>query len=492
MNARLHKIEFSFLFVMAVFLLTTSTSAVGPFTPNETQDPGCLPSEVTCYVEMPDTFWEAATTPGAIHYSGGNVGINTTTPTSTLDVTGSLNFTGAFTVSGNAGTVGQVLTSAGGGAPTWNNITNTVSFNQATQSLYSSTPILAASSGNSNDIFLGPFAGIGASGTHESVFIGNSAGYGAAAANDSMFFGDHAGYNATLASNSQFIGEGAGWGASGADNSNFFGYYAGYGSINARYSNFFGQSAGGSSSAYHSNFFGYYAGSGAGGAHHSNFFGEYAGNTATNASYSSLFGYRAGLSFFGNNIGSNNIIIGTNISLPNGTVNAINIGGVLFGTNTQDNVLMGVPFITPQTSGKIGIATIPTTYTLEVGNSSVGGIIASFTNSANTCTIDTSLSCTSDERLKTNIEDLDDNTLDKLLDVRTVRFSWLRDPSAPEQIGFLAQDLKQYFPEIVSKGPNDYYQVNYAGMTPHPHQSNTRAWYTGLRHLLADRRLDFC
>ena len=69
-------------------------------------------------------------------------------------------------------------------------------------------------------------------------------------------------------------------------------------------------------------------------ASNSNFLGPYAGQSATNASYSNLFGFSVGNSFSGNNIGSNNIIIGTNISLPNATANAINIGGVLFGIGT--------------------------------------------------------------------------------------------------------------------------------------------------------------
>ena len=48
---------------------------------------------------------------------------------------------------------------------------------------------------------------------------------------------------------------------------------------------------------------------------YSNFFGASAGHSTTNASYSNLFGYQVGKTFSGNNIGGNNIIIGTNISL---------------------------------------------------------------------------------------------------------------------------------------------------------------------------------
>src|SRR5581483_9540560 len=52
--------------------------------------------------------------------TNGNVGVGTTTPSSKLSVGGDINFTGALTPNGNAGTTGQVLQSAGAGvAPTW-------------------------------------------------------------------------------------------------------------------------------------------------------------------------------------------------------------------------------------------------------------------------------------------------------------------------------------------------------------------------------------
>jgi hypothetical protein len=53
-------------------------------------------------------------------------------------------------------------------------------------------------------------------------------------------------------------------------------------------------------------------------------------------------------------IGSNNIIIGTNISLSSGTINTINLGGVLFAKNTYATT-GGTPSISGQTTGRIGI-----------------------------------------------------------------------------------------------------------------------------------------
>jgi hypothetical protein len=76
------------------------------------------------------------------------------------------------------------------------------------------------------------------------------------------------------------------------------------------------------------------------------------------------------------------------------------------------------------------------------------------------------MSCSSDERLKTNIADLTTDTLDTLFNVRTVSYNWKVVPDGNKMVGFLAQDLQKYFPQLVSNGPGDYLQVNYAGMTP--------------------------
>ena len=212
----------------------------------------------------------------------------------------------------------------------------------------------------------GFFAGAYATNAFRSNFFGPNAGYAATNARLSNFFGLNAGQNATSADNSNFFGPNAGYGATNANNSNFFSNQAGYGATDASGSNFFGVNAGyGATNANNSNFFGNQAGFLATGATSSNFFGNGSGSGATNATYSNLFGINVGKTFTGNNLGTNNIIIGNNISLPNARSNSINLGGVLFGSSTYSTTT-GDPSITASSGGKIGIMTVTPLYTLDV------------------------------------------------------------------------------------------------------------------------------
>jgi len=250
--------------------------------------------------------------------------------------------------------------------------------------------------------FLGYQAGFEATNAFDSNFLGNSAGNGATNAANSNFLGENAGYQATDANNSNFFGAGAGSEATDANNSNFLGYQAGSEATNAYSSNFFGPNAGsnatnanysnflgngagnGASLATRSNFIGTFAGNQAVSASYSNFIGDEAGYSASKASYSTFIGYRAG---FGSgsggvsSVGSNNIIIGTNITLANDRKDSINIGGIIFGTGSY-NTISGNPF-TGSTNGRVGINVVSPTATLHISSSINSGDLLKITTGSN-------------------------------------------------------------------------------------------------------------
>jgi len=233
--------------------------------------------------------------------------------------------------------------------------------------------------------FIGKEAGYGATGASYSQFYGFRAGYNATGANTSTFMGNNSGSGATNASGSNFIGEQAGIDATDAYQSNFLGFESGTEATNANNSNFVGiQSGFGAANADNSNFFGPYSGNYAVNARYSNLFGSYTGALADSARYCNLFGYRVGLNDGFSSIDSNNIIIGTNISLPKATANSINIGGVLFGTGTH-GTLTGAPKKIAHSGGKIGIMTVTPTQELHVtGNTRITGAIYDSNNDPGT------------------------------------------------------------------------------------------------------------
>ena len=214
--------------------------------------------------------------------------------------------------------------------------------------------------------FLGQNAGQGAIAANYSNFLGQNAGFQATGASSSNFLGVSAGNLARNASYSNFIGQNAGNGARNANSSNFFGNQAGNGATNASSSNFMGSYAGQlATGASYSNFYGSNAGVDATNAYNSNFFGQSAGSGQSGASYSNFYGSQAGAASGGIFLGSNNIIIGNNITLPQGASNSLNIGGVLFGTNFY-STFGGTPFSGASSGGRIGVAVVNPTKRLHI------------------------------------------------------------------------------------------------------------------------------
>ena len=369
------------------------------------------------------------------------------------------------------------VTSTGGGG-------GSVSTNGNT--LYSTNP--AAGSGGSTvySIFLGLDSGNGATNSQLSNFIGYQAGTTAPYAPNSNFIGVTAGQNATSASNSNFSGYRAGNGASFAQYSNFIGYQAGYLAQLANTSNFIGQAAGQSAIS----------------ASKSNFIGYQAGASATSASYSNLIGFNAGFNAGDRGIKSNNIIIGTNITLDQDRQDSINFGGLIFGTGSYSTTT-GNPS-SGSANGRIGINQPLPIYSLDVSGSgrytsglvitgslsvtgsssalrlfgsasivsgalAVGNITPSSTVGRIDASNDIVAYSTSDINYKTNIKKIT-NASEKVNQISGVEFDWIPAPqihgNEGNDVGVIAQEIEKVLPQVVTTRDTGIKAVKYEKIVP--------------------------
>ena len=79
----------------------------------------------------------------------------------------------------------------------------------------------------------------------------------------------------------------------------------------------------------------------------------------------------------------------------------------------------------------------------------------------------TSWTTSSDERLKDNITELPDDTLDKISNIHAVKFTWKNDTLNKKCIGFIAQNVQEYYPEVVNNNSSTgYLGVDYTSMIP--------------------------
>ncbi|HEX5484941.1 MAG TPA: tail fiber domain-containing protein, partial [Limnobacter sp.] len=74
----------------------------------------------------------------------------------------------------------------------------------------------------------------------------------------------------------------------------------------------------------------------------------------------------------------------------------------------------------------------------------------------------TSVTQTSDRRLKTNIQSQDtDFVLERLAHLSTYTYDYINHPDLGRKIGVIAQEVKPYFPEAVVTSRNGFYSVDY-------------------------------
>jgi hypothetical protein len=218
--------------------------------------------------------------------------------------------------------------------------------------------------------------------------------------------------------------------------------------------------------------------------------GAFSLNTSTTASYNVALGYNSG-TYIANGVaknitGNNSLFLGAfTRALADAQTNQIVIGYGAIG-NGSNSITLGNTSITKTIlTGSVGIGNTIPSYTLQVGNNTVAGIVARFENSTGTCDINpttSTLSCSSDINLKKNITDLNNieynlkiidttnlSTLDKVLTLTPVTYNWKSElDTDPKHIGFIAQEMEQVFPNLVSTDINTGLKsISYATITPY-------------------------
>ena len=275
------------------------------------------------------------------------------------------------------------------------------------------------------------------------MFAGQGAGSLSMSGNYNTFTGINSGNGITSGSRNSFFGYHSGILTGGGFGNAFFGDETGIQNIIGNGNTIIGSSAGAKVTSDYNVFIGYGS-----------------APSVTTGIQNVMIGAKAGTS--GSVVtGTNNVFIGYDSA--NGNTADVS-GAVLIGTNTSSGSF----------SNSIALgagATNTAANQLMIGSvgSPINDMIITGTGFTS-CTVDTGtgagISCSSDERLKKNITDLGNTTLDTLLNVRTVTYNWKAGADTDTHIGFIAQDLQRSFPQLVSTAPNGYFQVNYAGMTP--------------------------
>ena len=115
-------------------------------------------------------------------------------------------------------------------------------------------------------------------------------------------------------------------------------------------------------------------------------------------------------------------------------------------------------------SGRVGIATSSPSQYLDVNGNARFRTIGSgaYAGAVNRTSDGTLTTASSDIRLKENIAPLQ-NSLNRILQLRGVNFTWKSNPEYGTRIGFIAQEFEEVIPELVFTNEVDGYKgINYA------------------------------
>jgi hypothetical protein len=454
----------------------------------------------------------------------GNVGIGTSSPSEKLDVRGTTITTNAFIVNALTGYGADIGGAVGlgvrpdGGLNIGQNTTGhnvflgyqsgrsnlTGSGNQfgGYQSGYSNTT-------GSNNLFSGSESGYSNTTGSGNQFSGYQSGRSNTTGGYNLFSGAESGYSNTTGSGNLFSGHQSGRSNTTGIGNQFFGYQSGYSNTTGNFNQFSGYQSGyyttGDNNVFSGNSSGYANTTGS----NNTFVGTYSGDYNTTGSNNTGLGYGSGpvdgaienATAVGANVSlvtSNTVVLGNGADVGIGTNNpaaGLHIDRPESGNTTDLGILLGGgsignpgielrglrknPYI--DLSETIGVdysarllsyngtlhlyATNPTVLTVVghavvTGNLNVmGGLRVNGVNYP------------SDRRFKTNVRPLS-SALASVLALRGVRYDWNAlgvqhgGTAGAPQVGLIAQELEQLYPELVSTDADGYKAVNYAQLAP--------------------------
>jgi hypothetical protein len=283
------------------------------------------------------------------------------------------------------------------------------------------------------NVFIGYQSGCFNTTGSRNVLLGNAAGFHNTSGQSNIMIGDGAGWNNANGSNNIFLG-----GSTGASNTTgngnvFLGGESGYNNIVGYSNTFIGQSSGMFNTEGFSNIYiGDHSAQRTATGTNNVILGSYAGSNYALGNTNVMIGSNAGYY----NAGSSNVFIGSNAGYFESGSNKLYI------SNSSDQ--------TPLIYGDFSKDSL-----------AINGKLCVYGFSGGT----TGWNSLSDATLKTNVSTIS-SSLESVLHLRGVKYEW-KDKATfdnREHIGFIAQEVNEIVPEVVSR-INGKYAIDYAPLT---------------------------
>lgn len=143
--------------------------------------------------------------------------------------------------------------------------------------------------------------------------------------------------------------------------------------------------------------------------------------------------------------------------------------GIAFGASRDTNLYRSDAG-TLTTGGGLTVGSSTGGYKLTVTDTGTDNVARFNGTGVNQCTVvaGTGWSCSSDERLKTNINSVQGtDALSTVLGLNAVTYNWLNNPDGDLQSGFIAQEVQKILPHLVTDDGNGYLSLSKEGLIPY-------------------------